>query len=189
MTTALIIVDVQNDFTDIDGAALPVSGGQEVARDISGHLASDRDTYAAVVATRDWHIEPGRHFSEAPDFTESWPQHCVAGSTGAEFHPDLDLTAVDAVFSKGEYGDGYDGFDGLDENGVALNEWLRSRGVDAVVVVGLATDHCVRATALGAVAAGLATTVRTDLAAGVAEDSTLRALSELEAAGVSVVGA
>jgi nicotinamidase/pyrazinamidase len=187
VSAALIIVDVQNDFTDIPGAALPVSGGAAVAAAITEHVSAAGDSYAAVVATRDWHVDPGLHFSEAPDFVDTWPPHCVAGSPGAEFHPGLDLESVEAIFSKGGYSASYTGFDGSDDEGVPLGEWLATRGVDEVVIVGLATDHCVRATALDAVRAGFTTTVRTELSAGVAEDSTESALEEMRAAGINVV--
>ncbi len=116
----------------------------------------------------------------------SWPPHCRAGTPGASFHPALDVAPVAAVFDKGEYTAAYSGFEGTGPGGATLRDWLGGRGVDAVDVVGLATDHCVRATALDAVAAGFATTVRLELCAGVAADTTRRALDEMRSAGVVI---
>lgn len=145
-----------------------------------------------MVATRDHHIDPGSHFSSAPDFEHSWPPHCVAGTEGVGFHPNFAPAvasgAIDTVFDKGAYAAAYSGFEGLDENGVGLAEWLRDRGVTAVDVVGIATDHCVRATALDAVREGFATHVLLDLTAGVSEATTDRALTELREAGVVLAG-
>ena len=186
MTRALIIVDVQNDFCE--GGSLAVGGGSGVAAAISAHLAGHRDAYAHVVATRDCHVDPGGHFAEEPDYTDSWPPHCVSGTRGAEFHSDLALDAVEAVFDKGHRAAAYSGFEGATEEGASLAEWLRARGVTGVDVVGIATDHCVRATALDARAAGLDTTVLLGLTAGVAPATTARALDELRAAGVALEG-
>jgi len=126
---ALIIVDVQNDFSE--GGSLAVVGAAAVARGISEFLASKPD-YAHIVATKDFHIEPGDHFSENPDYAASWPRHCVAGTPGADFHPELDTHAIEAVFTKGNYEAAYSGFEGADADGTPLAEWLRARGVDAV---------------------------------------------------------
>jgi nicotinamidase/pyrazinamidase len=183
---ALIIVDVQNDFCE--GGALAVAGGATVARDISRLLAGSHG-YDHVVATKDFHIDPGEHFSETPDFRVSWPRHCVVGTPGADFHPELSTAAVEAVFHKGQYAAAYSGFEGADDAGVSLADWLAAREVDAVDVVGIATDYCVRATAADAVRAGLATRVLLHLTAGVAPDSTEQAVQELGAAGVEILGA
>lgn len=139
-----------------------------------------------MVATKDFHIDPGGHFSDAPDFIDSWPRHCVAGSRGAEFHPGLDPAGVEAVFFKGAYSAAYSGFEGTAE-GVGLADWLRSHDVDAVDIAGIATDYCVRATALDAARAGFRTRVLVDLTAGVAPESTAAALAELAAHGVELV--
>lgn len=179
---ALIIVDVQNDFCE--GGSLAVAGGSAVARGITELLASGE--YDHVVATQDYHVDPGGHFSTDPDFVDSWPPHCLAGTGGADFHPDLDTAPIEAVFRKGAYSAAYSGFEGSAE-GLGLLEWLRSRGVDEVDVVGIATDYCVRATAGDAARAGLRTRVLTGLTAGVAPQSTATALSELQDAGVQVV--
>lgn len=180
---ALIIVDVQNDFCE--GGSLAVSGGAAVARAINGLLA-DVGRYGHVVATQDCHVDPGPHFSDQPDYVDSWPRHCVAGTAGADFHPDLDTTGIEAVFTKGAHSAAYSGFEGTCD-GVGLADWLRSRGVDEVDVVGIATDYCVRATARDAVRAGFATRVLVDLTAGVAPASTQTALSEMSGAGVELV--
>lgn len=160
---ALIIVDVQNDFCE--GGSLAVTGGAALARAISDYLAEAAD-YHHVVATKDFHIDPGDHFSGTPDYSSSWPPHCVSGTPGADFHPSLDTSAIEAVFYKGAYTGAYSGFEGVDENGTPLLNWLRQRGVDEVDVVGIATDHCVRQTAEDAVRNGLATRVLVDLTCG-----------------------
>ena len=184
MSTALLVVDVQNDFCE--GGALAVTGGSTVAADVSRFVA-DSD-YSHVVATRDYHIDPGAHFSDNPDFVRSWPVHCVAGTAGASFHPELDMGPVTTVFSKGQYSDGYSGFEGESPAGQRLPDWLRQQGVSAVDVVGIATDHCVRASALDAVAAGFDTRVLLDLTAGVSGATVQRALRELSDAGVLLQG-
>jgi nicotinamidase/pyrazinamidase len=184
MTRALVIVDVQNDFCE--GGSLAVAGGAAVAAAISERMR--QAGYDHVVATRDHHVDPGGHFAEQPDFLEAWPAHCVAGTGGVELHPDLDRTPIEAVFDKGAYAAAYSGFEARSD-GVPLADWLRERGVDAVDVVGIATDHCVRATALDAVGAGFSTRVLLDLTAGVAEASTEAALEQLRTAGVALEGA
>jgi nicotinamidase/pyrazinamidase len=183
---ALIIVDVQNDFCE--GGSLAVSGGAAVARSISALISGDHG-YDHIVATKDFHIDPGEHFSDTPDYRVSWPRHCVAGTPGAEFHPDLDGSAVEAVFLKGRYAAAYSGFEGADDSGAGLGDWLAGHDVRQVDVVGIATDYCVRATALDAVAAGLSTQVLLEHTAGVAPDSSAAAVDELRAAGVALTGA
>jgi nicotinamidase/pyrazinamidase len=180
---ALIIVDVQNDFCE--GGSLAVTGGSAVARGISELLAGDPG-YAHIVATKDFHIDPGEHFAENPDYAASWPPHCVVGTSGADFHRDFDPATVEAVFKKGHYSAAYSGFEGTDESGTTLADWLRERGVDEVDVVGIATDYCVRATAADAAEAGFSTRVLLDLTAGVAPDTTEKAVEELRAVGVEV---
>lgn len=179
--TALIIVDVQNDFCE--GGSLAVTGGAAVARGINALLAGNPG-YAHVVATKDFHIDPGSHFSAHPDFVDSWPVHCVAQTAGAEFHPDLDVAPIEAVFTKGHYSAAYSGFEGADDDGTSLAEWLHARGVERVDVVGIATDYCVKATAADAVAAGFPTRVLLDLTAGVSPTTSADAVEELRAAGV-----
>jgi len=183
---ALIIVDVQNDFCE--GGSLAVTGGAAVAGAISAHLAAHAGEYAQIVATQDHHIDPGTHFSSQPDYADSWPPHCVAGTPGQRFHPDLDTSRIVAVFRKGEHAAAYSGFEGADGTGADLAGWLRNRGVTAVDVAGIATDYCVRATAADAIGAGFRTTVLLPLTAGVAADSTARALADLRAAGAVLDG-
>jgi nicotinamidase/pyrazinamidase len=181
---AVIVVDVQNDFCD--GGSLAVAGGHDVAAAISQRLSDGG--YDHAVATRDHHIDPGAHFSDHPDYVDTWPAHCVVGTSGAELTDELDTTTIEAVFDKGEHAAAYSGFEALSD-GVPLATWLRDRDVDTVEICGIATDHCVRATALDAARLGFATTVRLDLTAGVAQDTVERALAELEATGVRLVGA
>ncbi len=183
---ALLIVDVQNDFCE--GGSLEVVGGQSVARKISDYLATPRG-YDHIVATKDFHIDPGGHFSGDPDFAASWPPHCVAGTAGADFHPEFDDSGVEAVFTKGRYSAAYSGFEGTDDHGTALADWLRQRGVDEVDIVGIATDYCVLATARDAAEAGFRTRVLLDLTAGVAKESSAKAVEDMRAAGVEVTGA
>lgn len=190
MTRALIVVDVQNDFCE--GGSLAVAGGAEVAFRIgqllhhwSGHDPKAPD-YDVVVATRDHHVDPGDHFSDTPDFNHSWPPHCVVGTDGESFHPNLDPQPFDAVFLKGEHAAAYSGFEGLSEDGVPLADWLRAFDISHVDVCGLATDYCVRATALDAVQNGFETQVLSYLCAGVAPASTDAAIAEMERAGIHV---
>ncbi|MEU7555271.1 nicotinamidase [Streptomyces sp. NPDC044571] len=193
MHRALIVVDVQNDFCE--GGSLAVTGGADVAAAITELIGQATPGYRHVVATRDHHVDPGPHFARPPaepDYRESWPVHCVAGTEGVGFHPNFAPAvasgAVAAVFDKGAYEAAYSGFEGADENGTGLAQWLRERHVSEVDVVGIATDYCVRATALDAARAGFATRVLLNLTAGVAPDSTERAVEDLRTAGVAVVG-
>ncbi|WP_171166264.1 isochorismatase family protein [Streptomyces sp. I05A-00742] len=190
MNRALIIVDVQNDFCE--GGALAVAGGADVAAAITDLVGEATAGYAHIVASRDMHIDPGDHFAERPDYVDSWPVHCVAGTEGSGFHPNLAPAiasgAIGAVFDKGAYAAGYSAFQGADENGAGLADWLHAREVTEVDVVGLATDHCVRATALDARRQGFVTTVLLDLTAGVARETVEAALEELRGAGVELVG-
>ncbi|MFI9831974.1 isochorismatase family protein [Streptomyces sp. NPDC051913] len=191
MRRALIVVDVQNDFCE--GGSLAVAGGADVAAAVTELIGQAAGSgYQHVVATRDHHIAPGGHFADNPDFRHSWPAHCVAGTEGVGFHPNFAPAvasgAIDAVFDKGAYAAAYSGFEGADENGVPLADWLRAREVTEVDVVGIATDHCVRATALDAAREGFRTQVLLDLTAGVAAETTDRALEELRAAGVELTG-
>ena len=183
---ALIIVDVQNDFCE--GGSLAVAGGTAVARAISDRLAGDHG-YAHVVATKDFHVDPGAHFSAHPDYAASWPPHCVVGTPGADFHPDLDTGPVEAIFFKGRHAAAYSGFEGADDAGTPLADWLRTRGVDETDVVGIATDYCVRATAADAAANGFGTRVLLGLTAGVDPGTTAEAIEGLRGAGVDVTAA
>jgi len=181
---ALIVVDAQNDFCE--GGSLAVTGGSAVVAAVSAYLAAQEASYAHVVASRDYHIDPGDHFSDHPDFARSWPPHCVVGTAGAEFHPDLDTSRIEAVFSKGAHAAAYSGFEGTDHAGTPLAGWLRERGVDALDVIGIATDYCVRATALDAAREGFATRVLLPLVVGVDPVTTGEALAAMRDAGVAL---
>jgi nicotinamidase/pyrazinamidase len=185
MSQALIIVDVQNDFCE--GGSLAVAGGAGVAAGISAVLRDRPGRWDHVVATKDYHVDPGSHFGDPPDFVDSWPPHCRVGTPGAEFHPELDTDRIEATFTKGEYQAAYSGFEGT-AGSIGLAAWLRMHDVERVEVVGIATDHCVRATALDAAAEGFGTTVLLDLTAGVARETTDRALDQLRGAGVALTG-
>lgn len=181
MSTALVVVDVQRDFCE--GGSLAVTGGAAVAAAVRELVASTHG-YALVVATRDHHIDPGSHFSTEPDFVDSWPRHCEVGTPGVELHDALQGTPFAAVFDKGEYAAAYSGFEGRDAQGRGLADFLRAQGVERVEVCGIATDHCVRATALDAAREGFGTTVLLDLTAAVAPDRIGSTLEQLAAAGV-----
>jgi nicotinamidase/pyrazinamidase len=181
------MVDLQNDFCE--GGALGVDGGAEVARRVSEYVAAHGQEYDLVVASRDYHIEPGGHFSDHPDFADSWPPHCVVGSPGAEFHPNFQVDRLDGLFSKGAYSAAYSAFEAVDDEGRTLEQVLREGQVDDIDLAGLATDYCVRWTTLDAVRAGFRARVLTDLAAGVNPDTTAAALDEMAAAGVELARA
>ncbi len=181
---ALIIVDVQNDFCE--GGSLAVAGGTAVARSVSDLLTGGSHGYDHVVATKDYHVDPGGHFSDHPDYVRSWPVHCVAGTAGSDFHPDLATEPIEEVFRKGAHAAAYSGFEGVADDGTPLADWLRARGVDAVDVVGIATDYCVRATAADAAAGGFRTSVLLELTAGVAPGTTAEAITVLRDTGVEV---
>ncbi|BAS09647.1 pyrazinamidase/nicotinamidase [Arthrobacter sp. Hiyo4] len=209
MSRALIIVDVQNDFCE--GGSLAVAGGADVAAAISEYVDAHHLEFDHIVATQDWHIDPGAHFSDTPDHKDSWPRHCVAGTRGAELHPDLDSEYIQAYFQKGQFAAAYSGFEGLlapedavptgerqpgampadaaayapADNAIGLDDWLQSHDVEDVVVVGIATDFCVMATSLDAVQAGYSVTVIRSLTAGIAEDLE-DAVAEMELGGVEV---
>lgn len=183
MSTALIVVDVQNDFCE--GGSLAVVGGARVAADVAAVIASG--TYQTVVATRDHHIDPGSHFSETPDFVDSWPRHCVVGTHGELLHTPLVPSMFDETFFKGEYEAAYSGFEGASSGGTRLADWLRSRGVGTVDICGIATDYCVRATALDAAREGLEVRVLHGLTAAVSVDNLATVHREWAAAGVALL--
>ena len=190
MKRALIVVDVQNDFCE--GGSLPVEGGARVAADIGTLLRAwvaqgpDAPAYDHVVATKDHHVEPGDHWAEEPDYAASWPVHCKVGTDGEAFHPNLDPQPFDAIFLKGEHAAAYSGFEGRTVESVGLADWLRAHEVTAVDVCGIATDYCVRATALDAAQSGFATRLLVELCAGVAPESTGAAVAEMQAAGIGL---
>jgi len=182
---ALLVVDVQPTFCE--GGALAVAGGNAVAGAIATYAAAYRDRYDAVVTTQDWHIDPGPHFSAAPDYVDTWPPHGVAGTAEAELHPALADLHPDASVRKGAYAAAYSGFEGTDPHGRTLETVLREAGIEAVDVVGIAESHCVKATALDARSLGLATRVLTDLTVPVTPEQGVTARTELAAAGVGLV--
>lgn len=194
MSRALLIIDVQPDFCE--GGPLAVAGGNAVATAIASDADTRRESYAAILTTQDWHIAPGAHFSDTPDFVDSWPVHCVAGTDGAALHPSIAALEVDAHFAKGRFSAAYSGFESRlldpkaapeDESGMLLVDWLREREITTVDIVGIATDHCVRATAIDAAAAGFITTVLAPLTAAVTPENLPRVYSELRDAGATVL--
>jgi nicotinamidase-related amidase len=193
MSRALIVVDVQNDF--VEGGSLAVAGGKDVATAITAHLAVHAAEYAVVAASRDWHHAPtdgetnGGHFAapgSEPDYATTWPVHCVEGEHGSQYAPELDTTDVTHHVVKGMGVPAYSAFEGVTESGERLADVLRAAGVTDVDVTGIATDHCVRATALDARAAGFGVRLLEGLHAGVAPDTSAAALQEMAAAGVEV---
>ena len=181
---ALIIVDVQPTFCE--GGELPVEGGNAVARRVAEHVAAHRGDYALVATTQDWHIEPGAHFSAAPDYVDTWPPHGVAGSAEAELHPALAGLGLDAQVKKGQYAAAYSGFEGVTDDGASLDQVLAAGGITALDVVGLAESHCVKDTALDGLHRGYAVRVLTDLTEPVSPAQGEAARSELSAAGVEL---
>ena len=170
-----------------------MTGGAAVATRISSHVLGHANDYATIVATADWHEDPGGHFAQQPDFIHSWPPHCRIGTHGAQFHPATKpaFEHVAAIFRKGEHAAAYSGFEGFaaqNDKPIALAQWLRDRDIEQVDIVGIATDHCVRATALDAATKGFTTTVLLGLTAGVSHQSTQAALAAMRAAGIQLVG-
>ncbi len=188
MTRALFVIDVQNDFTE--GGSLGVDGGAAVAAGITRYLSEHPDRYDAVIASRDWHDshnDNGGHFSSDPDFVDSWPRHCVSGSEGAEYHPALDDSLIDVHVRKGQGKPAYSIFEGVTDDGESVPALLDRLDVTDIDVVGIATDYCVLASALDAVEAGRSVSVRTDLVAGVAPESSAAALEKLAQSGVTLI--
>jgi nicotinamidase/pyrazinamidase len=182
---ALLVVDVQPTFCE--GGELAVVGGDAVAHAVAAHVAVHRDAYALVVTTQDWHIDPGEHFSDTPDYVDTWPPHGVAGSQTAQLHPALAGLHPDASVKKGEFAAAYSGFDGIAPDGRSLAAVLADAQITAVDVVGIAESHCVKQTALDAVADGLSTRVLTDLTVPVSAEQGVAARIELAAAGVQLL--
>jgi nicotinamidase/pyrazinamidase len=182
---ALLVVDVQPTFCE--GGALAVDGGNAIAERVAEFARSHRDTYDLVVTTQDWHIDPGEHFSDTPDFVDSWPPHGVAGTPEAELHPALADLNADVAVRKGAYEAAYSGFEGTDTEGRALAEILTAAGIADVDVVGIAESHCVKETALDALDQHLRTRVFTDLTVPVSPQQGEAARAELAAAGVELL--
>lgn len=181
MKKAFVIVDVQNDFCE--GGSLAVSGGAAVARGLTEYLRRHRGDYELVVATRDYHVDPGAHFAAEPDFRDSWPPHCVAGTEGAELHPELDREVVDEVFDKGRDTAAYSGFEARSGSGHLLGERLREAGIEQLDMAGIATDYCVRATVLDALKEGFRVRLLSDLCTGVAPETSAAAVEEMTSSG------
>lgn len=184
MSRALLVVDVQPTFTE--GGALPVQGGNAVAERIADFAAAHRGLYCLVATTQDWHIDPGAHFSQTPDYVDTWPPHGVAGTDEAELHPALAHLNADVAIKKGQHQAAYSGFEGHTEDGSTLEHVLREAGVTDVDVVGLAESHCVAQTALDAVKAGFSTRVFTDLTEPVSAELGAKAREVMDEAGVEL---
>ena len=187
MSKALFIVDVQNDFTE--GGALAVQGGDAVAERISQYLVTHAEDYSLIVASRDWHDgdnDNGGHFHPDPDYVDTWPAHCVGGTEGAAYDPGLDTARVTHHVKKGQGRPAYSLFEGTTDDGATVSRLLEEHGVVEVDVTGIATDHCVRASALDAIEHGRRVRILTDLVAGVAPDSSEAALAELAHAGAEL---
>ena len=190
MARALLVVDVQRDFCE--GGSLAVAGGAAVARRITAYLGTAGSRYATVVASRDWHHAAdsnGGHFAwegADPDFVDSWPVHCVAGTSGASYHENLDASLIDHHVEKGQGVPAYSMFQGISADRLLLSDLLQHKDIDAVDVVGIASDYCCLATARDALAAGLSVRVLTDLQAGVAPTSTTAAYDELARLGATI---
>jgi nicotinamidase/pyrazinamidase len=185
-TSALLVVDIQKDFCA--GGALPAPGGADIIPAVNRHLADARSREMPVYATRDWHPPSTSHFKE---YGGVWPPHCVQGTAGAQFHPDLKLPPDAIVVNKGDdpQRHGYSAFDGHTSAGKTLLDDLRDRHITRVYVTGIATDYCVRESALDALRAGLEVRVLTDAIAGidVRPGDAQRALDEISAAGAQIV--
>lgn len=191
MAKALLVIDVQVDFCE--GGALACDGGAAVASAISKHIKNHRADYDFVIASRDWHTPNSQnsgHFPKPgiePDYVSTWPLHCIAGEPGADYHPNLDASLIDIQIKKGQNANGYSIFEGIDDQGVAFEEVLRQKSITSVDVVGIATDYCVRASALDANSHGLRVRVISSLTAGVNPASVEAAVDEMIDAGVDVV--
>lgn len=188
MARALLIVDVQNDFCE--GGSLAVAGGAAVAAKITNFLQTNRDSYELIVASRDWHDADSNnagHFADQPDFIDSWPPHCVAGTKGAEYHPNLNTQSIDLHVEKGQGKPSYSAFEGTTPNGEMLADALSAAGIDELDVVGIATDYCVLASSLDARNHGLRVNVLTQMCAGITAPTTAEAIAKLQHAGCSVV--
>ena len=193
--TAYFAVDVQNDFCE--GGALGVRGGTQVADAIASHLRLYSNEYDAIVASRDWHIDPGTHWApegEEPNFVTTWPVHCAANTPGANYKQALADFLNSRVRNqnievlKGQYEDAYSAFMGKTLDGEHIGDVLRAQGITTLVLGGIATDHCVKATALDALNEGFEVIVRLDHVAGVDDTASVAALAEVELAGGEIRG-
>ena len=187
MTSALLVIDVQNDFTE--GGSLAVKGGNVTATAITQFIRTNGAAYAMVVASRDWHSpdnDNGGHFADKPDMVSTWPRHCVQGTTGAAYNPAIETSLIDVQVYKGDGQPAYSAFEGSTPGGATLDEVLRKANVTHVDIVGIATDYCVRATALDARRNGYSVTVLSSLCVGVDTASSIAAVREMAEAGVTI---
>ena len=189
MPRALLVIDVQNDFCE--GGALAVAGGAAVAGKISKFLESTR--YDLVVASRDWHDADNNnsgHFADSgvePNYKTNWPVHCVAETNGAQYHPNLNTEAIGEHIFKGQGQNGYSIYEGITKSGQTFDDILNAHQIDEVDVVGIATDHCVLASALDSKSHGLKVRVISSLTAGVSEVTTEAAIDRMIDSGIEVV--
>ena len=191
MRNALLIVDVQVDF--VEGGSLGVQGGLNVAAMIARHIRHFKNEYEFVVASRDYHENAPDHISDHPDFQITWPPHCMVGTPGAQFVPTIQNLVrekyIHEVVTKGRNAAAYSAFDALDKRGHPLLDVLQEHRVDHVDVCGIATDYCVRASALDARKHEYQVRVLTNLCAAVKEETGLQALEEMKAAGCQLQAA
>lgn len=185
MANALLIVDVQPTFCE--GGSLPVTGGNACARRIGEYVEAHPDDYSFIITTQDWHIDPDTHFSDTPDYVDTWPPHGVAGSQEAELHRALGPVPIDYSVRKGLYSAAYSGFEGETPDGLTLQEIFSNESIDTVDVVGLALSHCVKETALDARKLGCRVRVLRDLTEPVTPEQGDEAVAAMEAAGITVV--
>lgn len=184
---ALLVIDVQNDFTE--GGSLAVKGGNVTATAIADYVRGRRGHYSLVIASRDWHSstgDNGGHFAAKPDRVSTWPPHCVQGTTGAAYNPAIETSLIDVQIYKGDGVPAYSAFEGQTPGGATLDAVLAKAGVSHIDIVGIATDHCVRATALDGLKAGYAVTVLSNLCVGVSPDSSIAAIREMADAGIVI---
>lgn len=184
---ALLVIDVQNDFTE--GGSLAVKGGNVTATAIADYVRGRRGHYSLVIASRDWHSstgDNGGHFAAKPDRVSTWPPHCVQGTTGAAYNPAIETSLIDVQIYKGDGVPAYSAFEGQTPGGATLDAVLAKAGVSHIDIVGIATDHCVRATGLDGLQAGYAVTVLSNLCVGVSPDSSIAAIREMADAGIVI---
>lgn len=187
MTHALVIVDVQNDF--VEEGSLAVKGGKRLAHLLANLVIPvfrQSNPAVKILFTRDWHIDPGTHFSDDPDYIDTWPRHCEANTRGAQFADEFDVETFEHVFSKGMYSASYSGKDGVNIDGDTLIEYLHEQGVESVDVVGIAFDYCVKATAIDLAAEGFETKVIKYFTASVHPENDEQTVKTLTDNGVEV---
>jgi nicotinamidase/pyrazinamidase len=191
MRNALLIVDVQVDF--VEGGSLGVPGGLTVAAMIARHIRHFKNEYQFVVASRDYHENAPEHISDHPDFQTTWPPHCMVGTPGAAFVPTIQNLVrekfIHEVVTKGRNAAAYSAFEGLDKRGHPLLDVLKEHRIDHIDVCGIATDYCVRASALDARKHEFQVRVLVNLCAAVKEETGHQAMEEMKAAGCQLQAA